>query len=366
MAYLDWENDGRASAFPPAPEPGGESSWIDFSGIENPLGTPPEMVEALRKFADGGKISVSDSNMENARSSLAKRFGMDELCFLCGTTIKSMIRAVARAFDPATVGFMVPAPREYAIAMREAGCVPTGISSATGFCAPDPKYARASGGVQFNAFVLANPGYPGSRLLTRTTLERYLATLDWVVVDERSIELTLGGESMIPLVLARENLVVVRSYTEAFALPGIPVGFLVAHPRTIKQIEQAGEGVATSLSAALCAEVNRHLDHLETTRDVLETEIPWLQCMLSLVPGISIFPAEANYVLCRLLPAPPLRCPVGAVSELSARLLERGLAIRALEGQAGLPDDTFFCVSVRSRAENERLIAALRDIMSGD
>ncbi|MFR1640302.1 MAG: hypothetical protein ACLSVD_14765 [Eggerthellaceae bacterium] len=57
-----------------------------------------------------------------------------------------------------------------------------------------------------------------------------------MVVDERSIELTLGGESMVSLVNEHRNLVVVRSLCEPFAMPGIPISYCIAHPDTIAQI----------------------------------------------------------------------------------------------------------------------------------
>lgn len=343
---------------------GSDALRAELSGACNPLGTPKRMVDRLKRLARTGSLHASDASLAEARSHLSVRFGLDPSFFLCDTTVKSMVRAAARSFDPTAVGVLVPSPPVYSIAVREAGCMPVGISSPTGFSTPDPDVAAANGAL-FRAVVLANPNYPGSRLLSRATLERYLDACDWVVVDESSIELTLGGESVIPLVREHGNLVVVRSFTAAFALPGVPVGFLVAHPDTIRRIERAG-CAATPLAAMLCREANRHLGFLEETRDVLEAEIPWLQCMLSLVPGISIYPAEANYVLCRFLPVPPFRCPVQTASELAERLGEEGFAMSVLDGMPGLPDDTFFSVSVRTRAENERFISALREAMTAD
>ena len=337
---------------------------IELSAVANPLGTPQEMVEALKAFAREADLASSPAWLEASRSHLADRFGMPPESFLCATTLKSMIRATARSFEPTAVAIASPSPSVYGVAVREAGCVPVGISNSVGFAAPDPDVAAFSG-ARFHAAVLANPGYPGSRLLARATLERYLDICRWVVVDESSIELTLGGETMIPLVTEHKNLIVVRSFAKAFALPGVPVGFIVAHPATIRLISEYG-GVATQLSAMLCEEANRQLGFLENTRDVLEAEIPWLQCMLSLIPGISIYPAEANYVLCRFLPIPPFRCPVANVADIVDALSGEGFAMTSLAGMQGLPDDSFFSVSVRTRPENERFVSALRAVMTGD
>ena len=337
---------------------------IDLSSICNPLGTPPSIMRGLKRIAACGSLNSSGEYLAQARHHLAHRFGIDETSFLCDTTVKSMVRIAARAFRPTAVGIVAPSPPAYTLGVREAGCIPIGISVPYGYATPDPDIAVASGAV-FHAAVLANPNYPGSRLLPRPTLERYLEACDWVIVDESSIELTLGGESVIPLTQSYESLVVVRSFTAAFALPGVPVGFIVAHPKTIERMAPLG-GASTPLSAMLCEEANKHHDFLEATRDVLESEIPWLQCMLSLVPGITIFPAEANYVLCRFLPLPPLRCVTKSASDLVERIGNEGSAITLLNGLRGLPDDSFFCVSVRTRKENERLVHALREAISTD
>ncbi len=59
-------------------------------------------------------------------------------------------------------------------------------------------------------------------------------------------------------------------------------------------------------------------EHLERTREFLDSEIPWMQCMLSLMPGIDIFPAEANYVMCAFDHGPDLNLGVASTDELAA------------------------------------------------
>ena len=106
-------------------------------------------------------------------------------------------------------------------------------------------------------------------------------------------------------------------------------------------------------------------EHLERTREFLDSEIPWMQCMLSLVPGIDIFPAEANYVMCAFDHGPDLDLGVASTEELAARLQLAGFLIRKLQGTPGLTNGKYFCVAVRTREDNEKLIAALREIIAG-
>ena len=103
--------------------------------------------------------------------------------------------------------------------------------------------------------------------------------------------------------------------------------------------------------------------HLDVTRELLDTEIPWMQCMLSLVPGISIFPAEANFVMCAYRPGATMRLGAADAPDLVRQLQARGFLVRTLDRTPGVEPGTHFCVSVRTRPENERFVAVLREIV---
>lgn len=344
-----------------------EMNWIDFSGTANPLGTPPSFVRAMQEALSAGELNYPPDREAHAlRSVLARKFGLPVDSFLVGSTVGDMVRAVAQTYQPCTVGVGVPGPVEYALAAGNAGHRVVEIASPSGFVVPDPATSERHG-VSFDAAVLANPGYPTSRLLPEPTLRAYLGACSWVVVDERSIELTLGGESMVPLVAEHRNLVVVRSFCEPFAMPGVPISYCIAHPDTIAQIARFYDSSGVPMFAEVIGDLAlTETEHLEKTREFLDTEIPWLQCMLNLIPGIDIFPAEANYVMCAFEPGPDLALGVSNADELASRLQLAGFLIRKLDGMSGLDDDRYFCVAVRTRDDNEKLVAALREIILGE
>ena len=343
-----------------------EMNWIDFSVTANPLGTPPSFIRAMEAALTAGELNYSPDREAHAlRSVLARQHGLPIESFLAGTTVGDMVRAVAQTYQPCTVGVSVPGPVEYALATGNAGHRVVEITSPAGFVVPDP-ISAARHGITFDAAVLANPGYPTSRLLPLPTLTAYLEACTWVVVDERLIELTLGGESAVPLVKEHRNLVVVRSFCDPFAMPGIPLSYCVAHPETIAQIARFYDSSAVPMFAEVLGEFAlAEREHLERTREFLDTEIPWMQCMLSLVPGIDIYPAEANYVMCAFTSKPDLHLGVANTEELAMRLQLAGFLIRKLEGIPGVPNDKHFCVAVRTREDNEKLITALREIIAG-
>ncbi|MFR3090998.1 MAG: aminotransferase class I/II-fold pyridoxal phosphate-dependent enzyme [Eggerthella lenta] len=229
---------------------------------------------------------------------------------------------------------------------------------------PDPAAAERHG-IVFDAAVLANPGYPAAACCRRS--RRCLPTSTpapgwWLTSDPSS---SRWAASMVSLVNEHRNLVVVRSLCEPFAMPGIPISYCIAHPDTIAQITRFYDSSCVPMFAEVIGELAlTETEHLERTREFLDSEIPWLQCMLNLIPGIDIFPAEANYVMCTFDGGPDLALGVANTDELASACNWPGSRAQAGRNSA-LEDSRYFCVAVRTREDNEKLVAALREIVVG-
>ena len=342
-----------------------EVNWLDFSVTQNPLGTPRSFIKAIHTaFVDGEVAYRPDSDARALRQALSQYFGMCPESFLCCASSIEMIRSIAQAFQPCQVGVSVPALPEYSLAIANAGHKVVAITNPQSFVTRDP-YSAKRDGLHYDAALLANPSYPASRLLPQTTLLHYLEACHWVIVDESYIELTLGGESFYPLTERYRNLIVVRSVSSSFNMAGIPLSYCIAHPQTIAHIEQFFDRSNISMFAEVLAkELCNQEDFLDQTHEFLDTEIPWMQCMLSLIPGIHVFPAEANYVLCTYENTPLMELGAENVTELIARLQLAGFLVRSLEGVRGFEDNRYFCVALRNRKDNERLLGALKKIIS--
>jgi len=339
-------------------------NWVDFSGTSNPLGTPKSFIRAIHTALVDGELNyIPDKNGYTFRNALARNFNLTPECFLVGASVPDMIRAAAQTYQPCRVGVFSPAPVEYLLAIENVGHTAVELTSPHGFVVPDVETALRDS-IGFEAAVLANPTYPTSRLLSTEILLNYLEHCSWVLVDEHLIELTLGGESVVPLTERYPNLIVIRSLSSMFAMPGIPISYCIAHPHTIEQIERFCDSSNISMFAEVLGECAlAENDYLEQTRDFLDAEIPWMQCMLNLIPGIHIFPAEANFVMCSFENSDSMDLAVTDTAELVLRLQLAGFLVRQLEGMPGIEGGKYFCVAVRKREDNEKLLAALREII---
>ena len=99
------------------------------------------------------------------------------------------------------------------------------------------------------------------------------------------------------------------------------------------------------------------------TQELLESEIPWMQCMLSLIPGIKVCPSESNFVMCTLLPSTSRNLGIDCAHELISRMQKRGFTMLDLTGTPGVGDDRSFLVCVRSREDNQAFLDALKSAL---
>jgi threonine-phosphate decarboxylase len=148
----------------------------------------------------------------------------------------------------------------------------------------------------------------------------------------------------------RPNLFVLRSLTKFYALPGLRVGALCASKDVIARLRDRREPWqvnALAEQAALAALADT--DHASRTTEFVALQRAWLRDQLSSLPGVHPQPSSANYLLVAL---------DYAAEPLASHLLSRKILVRDCTGWPGVEFESAVRIAVRTRAENERLIAA--------
>ncbi|MDQ7834838.1 MAG: cobyric acid synthase [Humidesulfovibrio sp.] len=163
-----------------------------------------------------------------------------------------------------------------------------------------------------------------------------------------------GAGGMGRLVRLRpDNVIVLSSLTKFYALPGLRLGLCFAAPETILRLRRRlptwNVGTLAQRVGARCL---RDLEYQERTVREVAALRQKLASELREIPGLRVFPGNANFLLCRL-------DRVGMTAKpLFERLLSEGLAIRLCANFEGL-DDSYFRIAVRTADENARLVDAL-------
>ena len=330
----------------------GRDAILDFSASVNPLGPPDGLRMALSRAIDQ-LVHYPDPDCAELVAAIAARFQVDGAQIVVGNGSTELLFALARACDFDRALIPVPSYIDYAAAVRRAGravqCVK--LAESDGFAldweALDTEVRPR------DLVMLGQPNNPTGLLLdadrVRTFAARHPAAM--LVVDEAFADFVRGYPS-----LARQlpdNMIVVRSLTKFYAIPGLRLGFTVSRPDVAAAIRaEILPWSVNSLAQAAGVAMLADADYPRQTLNLLESARRQLCDDLARLPGLHIYPGAANYLLVRLD-----RAEVNA-SQLAQRLLRQGIAIRVFDAAQHL-DERFFRIAVRRPEENERLIEAL-------
>lgn len=147
-----------------------------------------------------------------------------------------------------------------------------------------------------------------------------------VVVDEAYGE--FGGRSAAPLLADHPNLVVVRTFSKAFALAGARLGYCLGAPEVVQELRRVRLPYHLSALAQAAGEVAlRHAGGALAILDAVRAERDRLVGGLGRLRGVEVFPSEANFVLFRTEREAP---------ELWRALLDRGVLVRDVSAAPGL------------------------------
>ena len=333
-----------------AGKPAGEI--LDFSANINPLG-PPEWLRPLISAHVGGLVHYPDPACTALVGAFAARFGVAAEEVLMGNGSTELLYLLPGVLGKARALIPVPAYVDYERAAALAGLAVEHLplEEARDFV-PDPAaLEKALRGDEL--LLLGSPNNPTGRSVPAAALRelaqshpRTAFVIDEAFADFTAAEGLLAGKRP-------ENLIILRSLTKFYAIPGLRLGGVVAAPAIIRRLrERMPPWSVNTLAQAVGAAALADHDYGERTRRFVRERREELQQALAALPGLTVFPGEANYLLLRI-DGGPLAAPA-----LAERLLAGGIAIRACDNFAGL-DRRFFRVAVRTGEENGRLRDAL-------
>lgn len=333
--------------------------FLDFSSNINPLGPPP-VAERLFREAWRDIARYPDPAAWQLRRAIAESHGVPEASVIAGNGAAELIDLAVRAIRPRVTGLARPSFGEYEEAVAKSGGTVCELllREADDFALrAETVEAKLSA---MDALFLGHPNNPTGRLLDPALVRRIVAEGKTLLLDEafldfseREKELTLLREAAVT-----ERLVVIRSLTKFYSLPGIRLGFAVAHPGLIErmrrlQVPWSVNGPAQRIGAQLLG----LSEFAEATRAWLAAERPRLAQALEAL-GLRVFPSDANYLLFRL----PREAGFSA-RDLQQRMGRKGVLIRDASRFAGL-DAAYGRVAVKRRGENERLAAVMGEALA--
>jgi len=333
---------------------------LDFSASINPLGPPPEALQAAHQ-ALGAIQHYPESDAGSLRAALAAHHRLAEEHLLVGNGSTELIYLLPRLLQPRRALIVTPAFSEYRAALQLAGVevLELPLDPQQQFACSAARLIEAARHHQVDMLLVANPGNPSGAGSDPATLLRVADELDGrctLVVDEAFVDFC-PQRSLLSAVSARRNLFVLRSLTKFYAIPGLRVGFVASPSAAMDLLRPAAPpwSLNTPALAAATACLRADAYRTETLR-----QIPlWRQALGAGLEelGLRVFAGEANYLLAQL----PATAP--QAGQLAARLRPEGILIRDCSNFAPL-DSRFIRLAVRNPDENRRLLGALPAVLS--
>lgn len=334
---------------------GGEQErFIDFSSNMNPFGPPNVVQDMLRTYADH-IFRYPDPASRELRAAVADRYGVPEDSVFIGNGAAECIDLAAKVWHPQNAGLARPCFSEYEEAVIKAGGAVHEIplKREHGFRLQPEDLEQAFR--VCDTLFLGHPNNPSGSLIGQNSMHKLMESSCRIVLDEAFIDFIDDEETVSAIRHAAQSpsWIVIRSMTKFYAVPGIRLGFAVAHPETIRamrsqQIPWSVNSLAQRLGPVLLAEK----EYAIRTKEWLVGERQWLTEQLIRL-GAAVYPSDTNFLLFSL----PEEAGMDA-KQLQHQLGLEGILLRDGSRFPGL-DETFCRIAIRLRKDNEALLEAL-------
>ncbi len=326
---------------------------LDFSASINPLGPPASAIASLQAHLSQIQ-AYPDPDYRALRRAIAQHHDLDPDWILPGNGAAELLTWAARdlAATCAETRWLVPGFADYARALTTFGAAQRGYALALP-AADLPDFTQGPLPSRHCGLLLNNPHNPTGKLWSRQHLEPLLAAFALVVVDEAFMDFLppQAQESLVGLVGQHPNLVILRSLTKFYSLPGLRLGYAIAHPEGLQRWQRWRDPwPVNSLAVAAGLAVLTDRDFQERTWRWLPPARSELYAGLAALPGLQPLRGAANFLLV---------ATTGSSRDLQAALLQQHQILIRDCGSFPELGDRYFRVAVRTSADNQRLLAAL-------
>lgn len=327
-------------------------SIIKLASNENPLGTSPLALEAMTR-ALGETALYPDGNGFELKTALSRRYGVTSGQIVLGNGSNDVLELAARVFlkPGADAIYSQHAFAVYPLVIQAVG--------ATGIKVPAIEYGHDLDGMleavtpETRIVFIANPNNPTGTLLTPPLLLRFLQHISpdvLVVLDEAYNEYlpATARSDSIAWLQRFPNLLVTRTFSKAYGMAGIRVGFGLAHTDVANLMNRVRQPFNVN-SIALAGAAAALDDTAFVRRTYALNQAGMLQLTMGLRQlGIEYIPSYGNFLSVRL--------PSGTSRAIHESLLRQGVIVRPI-GIYDMPDHLRVTVGLAS--ENQRFLESL-------
>lgn len=336
---------------------------LDFCYLVNPFYPPKKMMDEfsmslprlVRDYPSGLKVNTS---------LVAKYYDILEDNIIVGNGAAELIKALLEV-NTGKIGVISPTFEEYPNRLSQGQVIKMHVNNPT-FSYTAKDIIEYFTNYTISSLVLINPDNPSGNYLTK---DEVVMLLDWgsknniqIILDESFNDFVDIEE--VPSFISQNdldsypNLVIIKSISKSFGVPGVRLGFLCSSDKNLIKIlkEKVSIWNINSFGEFFLQIFEKYkknyqlgLEKFYTTRHNFYEE-------LSTVPFLSIIPSQSNYFMVKL--------EKGSARELAADLLEKNIFIKDLTKKDGIQGrGEYLRLAVRTDEENHVLVLALKEYL---
>lgn len=329
-------------------------SIVKLASNENPLGPAPSAVRAMKDGASGAHI-YPDGGGYKLRTALAEKHGLGLENVVLGNGSNEIIELLCHCFLNRGAELIAA---EHAFVVYKLMATLFGAKYVE---VADPDFIHDLDGMadaiteDTRLVFIANPNNPTGTLVGQEALDRFMDRLpDHVVAvfDEAYYEFLEDAPDTLKYVKEGRNVCVLRTFSKAYGLAGLRIGYGLAAPQVAEILQKARQPFNTNSmaqAAALAAMTDR--EHVARTLETNNAGLRFYEKAFA-ERGLEYVKSYANFILVK----------VGNGDALFQSMLQKGVIVRAMSGYK-LPD--WVRISIGTAEENARCIEVLDQVMHG-
>jgi histidinol-phosphate aminotransferase len=338
------------AGYTPGEQPPPGSPVLKLNTNENPYPPSPEVFRALQTLDPEWLRRYPDPTAIAFRKAASEVLDIPRDWITVGNGSDELISLIVRAFvEPgAAVVYPMPSYVLYRTVAQIQAAQTVEIAYDAAFNFPLQDILEAQGAVTF----IASPNSPIGNVVPLDALETLAANLQGLlVIDEAYVDFT--DANALPLLQHYPNVIILRTLSKGYSLAGLRLGFVIAHPASIQDINKIKDSYAVDAIAAILgaaairdqAHKNRNVQSVRRSRATLH------QALVEM--GFQVWPSEGNFLLVQ----PP---PGHKAIALQQYLKTQDILVRHFN-LPGVSDK--LRITVGTDAQNQQLCQRLKEAM---
>ncbi len=332
---------------------------VKLNANENPYGLPEEIIEEiLRKAKDLQYSRYPNGNSQKLSEIVSSSWNLNVDNIVIGNGSDELIDYLIKAFSEKGRGVISPAPSfaMYKLYSLINGCDFIEISlDQNNFSLNEDKVLEEAKRADSSIVFIAYPNTPTGNYFAEDKILKIIEESGClVIVDEAYYE--FGGKTFVPLLSRYRNLAILRTFSKAYSLASLRVGYLLSNPEIINEVRKVKSPFNVNTFSQLAAQVV--FENKGILKDSIKKIIEEREKLIIRINELSPFkayPSQTNFVLVE----------VGSKENSDLvynRLMEQGILVQTIYEPAFSTSRYFLRITVGNKKENEILIKGLENV----